>query len=82
MSLKKFILFRQYILVIILLLDQCFSNSGARPPRGRDALLKGVGTTPGNRYFCLIFIDNDLISSEWGARNIFSYHEGCLAKNV
>ena len=34
-------------------------------------MVKWARTTPGNRYTYAIFIDNDLIFSEWG-RGIFS----------
>ena len=34
-------------------------------------MLKGVHTTPRNRYTCKIFMDNDLISRVWGGE-IFS----------
>ena len=42
---------------------------------------KGVHTTPWDRYACAMFIDNDLSSSKWGARNTFSSYEGGFAKN-
>ena len=45
-------------------LQQHFSNSGAYPLGRWDAVLKGVSTTPQNRYTYAIFIDNDPISCE------------------
>ena len=44
-------------------------------------MLKGAPMTRGNKYTYAIFIDIDIIYSEWGARNIFSSLEGGFAKN-
>ena len=57
------------------IVSQCqrFSNSG-----GRDAMLEGARMIPGNRCKYTIFIDNDLIVSEWGVRNMFCFQGGAF----
>ena len=44
-------------------------------------MLNGSRTTSGNRYTYVIFMDSDLVSSEWGAQDIFSSYDGGFAKN-
>ena len=58
--------------------SQRFSNNGACPSRGRDAMIEGMRMTPGNRYTCTIFVDISLIYSEWGARIFFRFQRGAL----
>ena len=52
-------------------LAQRLSNSGARPLRGRYAMLEGARMTLGKRNAYAIFLDNDPMYSEWG-REMFS----------
>ena len=61
-------------------LAQSYSNSRARPSREAQCNARGARMTPKKMYEYIIFIDNVLTYSEWGARSSFSFHGG-LAKN-
>ena len=50
------------------------------PPLEALCVAGRVRMTLVNKYIYTIFIDIDIICSEWGARNIFSSHEGALQK--